>query len=112
LNAFDRFIDRQGKDEWNWTAGVWVRAVGEGFRVQTFLNIRDVKAEKKAALLAQANAERRRNGMRKSNDGAESLILKVADGLTQGEAVAEAVDQLEALKRGLAEPEMASAALA
>ncbi|PNG49077.1 MULTISPECIES: PD-(D/E)XK nuclease family protein [unclassified Variovorax] len=102
LNAFEQFIDKQGKDDdWNWTAGVWVRAVEEKFRVQTFLNLTDVKAEKKAALLTFANAERKKNGIRKSNDGAESLVLKLVSGLSQGEAVAEAVDQLEALRTGL-----------
>lgn len=101
LSAFDQFIDQQGKDDWNWTAGVWVRAVGEAFRVQTFLNLRDVKSERKADLVKHANAERKKNGMRKSIDGADTLILKIVDGLTQGEAVAEAVAQLEALKGGL-----------
>lgn len=112
LSGFDRFVDRQGKDDWNWTAGVWVRAVGEGFRVQTFLNMRDVKAEMKAALLSHANAERKRNGMRKSKEGADSLILKIVDDLTQSEAVAEAVEQLEAVERGLADAALFEAASA
>lgn len=103
LERWESLIDRQEFDEWFSPAGVTVSQTGETFRVVTFVNLSNVRAEKKDVLREIAAEAKSSNG-RNGNVGHEqSLIrLRVRKDLTLERALDEALTEMAQLDVKLA----------
>lgn len=101
LDDWNRLVDKDGKDEWWFIAGVRVRAVDEQYNVISYVEFADVKPDKREALLAFANEVRAQNGLRAGREDNGWLALRRVKGLSSARAVEEALEQLLALKGGL-----------
>lgn len=101
LDDWGRLLETEGKDDWYWCAGVRVRYVKEQYKVVSYANLADVKAEKRDALLKFINEVRVANGIRLGRPEDSWLVMRRVEGLGPTKAIEEAVEQMRALNAGL-----------
>lgn len=101
LDDWNRLVEKEGKDDWYFIAGVRVRFVDEQYNVLSYFEFADVKPDKRDALLAFANEVRGQNGLRAGREDSGRLVLKRVKGLSATAAVEETLEQLLVLKNGL-----------
>ncbi len=101
LDDWDRLVDKEDKDTWYYIAGVKVRYSDEHYSVVSYVDLLDVKPDRRESLLALANTVRSQNGLRVGREDNGWLAIKRFQGLPASRAVVEASEQLLALKKGL-----------
>lgn len=101
LDDWDRLVDKEGKDAWYYIAGVKVRYSDDQYSVMSYLDLTDVKPDRREALLNFCKEVRAQNGLRAGREGNGWLALKRVQSLSSNRAVEEALEQLLALKQGL-----------
>ena len=94
-------VDKEGKDVWYYLAGVKVSYADERYSVVSYMELSDVKPDRREALLSFANELRVQNGLRAGREDSGWLVLKRVLGLPAARAIDEASEQLLALKNGL-----------
>ncbi|MFY3954908.1 PD-(D/E)XK nuclease family protein [Achromobacter xylosoxidans] len=103
LERWESLIDRQELDKWFPPAGVTVTQTGESFRVVTFINLSNVRAEKKDALRIVAAKAKFSDGRSGSLDYEQSFVrLRVRKDLTLERAVDESLSEMAKLDERLA----------
>jgi hypothetical protein len=103
LERWESLIDRQELDKWFPPAGVTVTQTGESFRVVTFINLSNVRAEKKDALRKVAAKAKFSDGRSGSLDHEQSFVrLRVRKDLTLERAVDESLSEMAKLDERLA----------
>lgn len=101
LDNWDRLVDKEGKDEWYYIAGVRVRYYDDKYAVVSYVKFSDVKPDRRGALHSFANELRAKNGLRAGREENGWLALKRVRGLSASHAIEEASEQLLALDLGL-----------
>lgn len=102
LDDWDRLVDKDGKEDWYYIAGVRVRYAHDKYMVVSYVDFTDIKPDKREALLAFAQTMREKNRLKAGKDDNRLLVLKRVEELSAGRAVEEASEQMLALKNGLA----------
>lgn len=99
LQQWASLVDQDQFAVWYYPAGVTVWQTGETFRVTTFVQLNDVRAEKRDALVEIAEEMRKTNGVKaQMKDEQSFVVLRRRKDLTRERAVDEAVSQITELQ--------------
>lgn len=102
LEAWDALIEPESRGEHFFAACVIVKQTGSTFQVTSFIQLNDVRADKKAALAAIATALRHKSGLTRKIGEAQSVVmLHRSKELSEGKAVELAVDLCDQLRSAL-----------
>lgn len=102
LERWESLIDQQKFTEWFYPAGVNVVQTGESFKVITFINLNNVRVEKKEALIKIAEEIKAADGKKGNLDHEQAFVrVRWRKDLTLDRAVDEAVSQMAMLKMKL-----------
>lgn len=102
LQKWESLIDREQFSSWFYPAGVTVRQTGESFRLTTFVNLNNVRAEKRDGLIAMAHDIRGANGVGAQLKDEQSFVrLRHRKDLSLERAVDEVVSQMAELQARL-----------
>lgn len=101
LADWDRFVKDPSSRHF-WAAVVSVRQMEDRWRVQSYLQLASVKAEKKDKLLEVAGALRKKYGINKSTDLDQNyVLLRKTEELTTTQAIEMLDEQMRVLKKEL-----------
>lgn len=102
LQQWESLIDREQFFSWFYPAGVTVRQTGESFKLTTFVNLNNVRAEKRDDLIEIAQEIRAGNGMTAQLKDEQSFVqLRHRKDLPFERAVDEVVSQMVELQEWL-----------
>lgn len=102
LQQWASLVDQDQFRHWYYPAGVTVWQTGETFRVITFIQLNDVRPEKREALVAVAEVLRKASGVKiPMKDEQSFVILRRRKDLTKERALEELVSQMTELQTQL-----------
>ncbi len=102
LQQWASLVDQDQFPQWYYPAGVNVWQTGETFKVTTFIQLNDVRAERRDALLEIAADIRKNNGTRHPMTDEQSFVaLRRRKDLTRERAIDESLSQMVELQMRL-----------
>lgn len=102
LQQWASLVEQDEFERWYYPAGVNVWRSGETFRVTTFIQLNDVRPEKRDALVMIAEEMRKTNGVNHPMKDEQSFVmLRRRKDLTRDRAIDEALHQLTELQTRL-----------
>ncbi|WP_213780748.1 PD-(D/E)XK nuclease family protein [Caballeronia sp. dw_276] len=102
LQQWASLVDHDQFSHWYYPAGVNVWQTGETFKVTTFVQLNDVRAERRDALIEIAEDMRRSNGTKRSMTDEQSFVtLRRRKDLSRERAIEETLSQMAELQMRL-----------